>query len=79
MNISNGLYEIYSALSPEFFIGRPVAEDRSLLPKSIVTLPRGNDQSPYPVRIEQCFPLHTYPASLYHLRLMTYFRANEQF
>ena len=37
-SITNGLYDITSALSDNLYIGRPSPEDASLLPKSIVGL-----------------------------------------
>lgn len=40
MSIKTGIYEISSALDSQFFIGRCLIEDRSLLPKRVVTLPK---------------------------------------
>ena len=61
MAITAGVYEISSAISPDFFLGRSPHEDRSLLPKSIVMLPRNGDQTPSPVRAERPYTLQTYP------------------
>ncbi|KAI0341519.1 proteinase inhibitor [Trametopsis cervina] len=40
MSLPTGTYEIRSAVNDQFWVGRPLAEDHSLLPKPITTLPK---------------------------------------
>lgn len=56
-SITNGLYEITSALSDDLFVGRLSPEDMSLLPKAIVALQRGEGEAPRPVcTMPSCIP-----------------------
>jgi len=50
MFLESGQYQIASALGDGILVGRRLAEDRSLRPKAVVTLPRGSPP-PHPWQI----------------------------
>ncbi|KAF3920742.1 hypothetical protein ABW20_dc0100248 [Dactylellina cionopaga] len=47
--LQSGNYYISSAANARIFLSRPQAEDRSLLPKKVLTSPKGSDVAPWTI------------------------------